>query len=119
MQGLQKQPAKSQAHAKRLRNFGQEFALAGVFVPPSCATLQLVQNDGAGFSVGFCREFIPQVFHQLQAFKLAEMFKGLEGRFHARKSSIFCVESIYRDVRVCQIYEGTSDVQKILIQRAL
>ncbi|HEY0823694.1 MAG TPA: acyl-CoA dehydrogenase family protein, partial [Ramlibacter sp.] len=26
---------------------------------------------------------------------------------------------IWRDVRVCQIYEGTSDVQKILIQRAL
>ena len=31
----------------------------------------------------------------------------------------FPVERIYRDVRVCQIYEGTSDVQKILIQRAL
>jgi butyryl-CoA dehydrogenase len=29
------------------------------------------------------------------------------------------VERIYRDVRVCQIYEGTSDVQKILIGRAL
>ena len=28
-------------------------------------------------------------------------------------------ERIYRDVRVCQIYEGNSDVQKILIQRAL
>jgi alkylation response protein AidB-like acyl-CoA dehydrogenase len=31
----------------------------------------------------------------------------------------FAVERIYRDVRVCQIYEGTSDVQKIIIQRAL
>jgi len=31
----------------------------------------------------------------------------------------FPLERIYRDVRVCQIYEGTSDVQKILIQRAL
>lgn len=31
----------------------------------------------------------------------------------------FAVERIYRDVRVCQIYEGTSDVQKILIARAL
>lgn len=31
----------------------------------------------------------------------------------------FPVERIYRDVRVCQIYEGTSDVQKLLIQRAL
>ncbi len=31
----------------------------------------------------------------------------------------FPLERIYRDVRVCQIYEGTSDVQKIIIQRAL
>jgi butyryl-CoA dehydrogenase len=31
----------------------------------------------------------------------------------------FPVERIYRDVRVCQIYEGTSDVQKIIIQRTL
>ena len=31
----------------------------------------------------------------------------------------FPVERIYRDVRVCQIYEGTSDVQKLIIQRAL
>ena len=31
----------------------------------------------------------------------------------------FPVERIYRDVRVCQIYEGTSDVQKMLIARAL
>ncbi len=31
----------------------------------------------------------------------------------------FPLERIYRDVRVCQIYEGSSDVQKILIQRAL
>ena len=33
--------------------------------------------------------------------------------------SDFPVERIYRDVRVCQIYEGTSDVQRIIIQRAL
>ncbi|MCW7537242.1 acyl-CoA dehydrogenase family protein [Aquabacterium sp. A7-Y] len=33
--------------------------------------------------------------------------------------SDFPVERIWRDVRVCQIYEGTSDVQKILIARAL
>jgi hypothetical protein len=31
----------------------------------------------------------------------------------------FPVERIYRDVRVCQIYEGTSDIQKILIARVL
>lgn len=33
--------------------------------------------------------------------------------------SDFPVERIYRDVRVCQIYEGTSDVQKMIIQRNL
>lgn len=31
----------------------------------------------------------------------------------------FPLERIYRDVRVCQIYEGTSDIQKLLITRAL
>ncbi len=29
------------------------------------------------------------------------------------------VERCYRDQRVCQIYEGTSDVQKIILQRML
>lgn len=31
----------------------------------------------------------------------------------------FPVERIYRDVRVCQIYEGTSDIQKLIITRSL
>lgn len=29
------------------------------------------------------------------------------------------VEKIYRDVRVCQIYEGTSDIQRLIISREL
>lgn len=29
------------------------------------------------------------------------------------------VERIYRDVRVCQIYEGISDVQRIVVVRAV
>ncbi|MEG0822682.1 MAG: acyl-CoA dehydrogenase family protein [Burkholderiaceae bacterium] len=33
--------------------------------------------------------------------------------------SDFPVERIYRDVRVCQIYEGTSEVQKMIIARGL
>ena len=33
--------------------------------------------------------------------------------------SDFPVERFYRDVRVCQIYEGTSDIQRMLIARAL
>jgi len=31
----------------------------------------------------------------------------------------YLVEKIYRDVRVCQIYEGTSDIQRLLIGREL
>jgi hypothetical protein len=31
----------------------------------------------------------------------------------------FPVEKYYRDARVCQIYEGTSEVQKLVIARAL
>ncbi|MDA0997805.1 MAG: acyl-CoA dehydrogenase family protein, partial [Proteobacteria bacterium] len=31
----------------------------------------------------------------------------------------FPLERIYRDVRVCQIYEGTSDVQRLVIARAI
>jgi alkylation response protein AidB-like acyl-CoA dehydrogenase len=33
--------------------------------------------------------------------------------------SDYPVERIYRDVRVCQIYEGTSDIQRIVIAREL
>jgi len=33
--------------------------------------------------------------------------------------SDYPVEKIYRDVRVCQIYEGTSDIQKLIIGRHL
>lgn len=31
----------------------------------------------------------------------------------------YAVERIYRDVRVCQIYEGTSDVQRMIIGRSI
>ena len=31
----------------------------------------------------------------------------------------FPVERYYRDVRICQIYEGTSEVQKLVISRSV
>ena len=33
--------------------------------------------------------------------------------------SDYPVERIYRDARICQIYEGTSDIQKLILQRML
>jgi butyryl-CoA dehydrogenase len=33
--------------------------------------------------------------------------------------SDFPVELIYRDVRVCQIYEGANDIQRMVIARAI
>lgn len=29
------------------------------------------------------------------------------------------IERIYRDVRVCKIYEGTSDIQRLIISRKI
>jgi len=34
-------------------------------------------------------------------------------------TSDFPVERIYRDVRVCQIYEGANDIQRLVIGRAV
>lgn len=31
----------------------------------------------------------------------------------------FGISKIHRDVRVCQIYEGTSDIQRMVIARSL
>lgn len=33
--------------------------------------------------------------------------------------SEYPVERIYRDVKVCQIYEGTSDIQRMVINREI
>jgi butyryl-CoA dehydrogenase len=98
-------------------------------------------------ALGYAKEresFGKPIFeHQAVQFRLAEMAMKIEAArqliLHAASMKMaervvsdamqvfggygyvadFPVERIYRDVRVCQIYEGTSDIQKILIARAL
>ncbi len=59
--------------------------------------------------------------HKLFASEMAERVCSEAIQIHGGYGYVtdFPVERIWRDVRVCQIYEGTSDIQKILIGRAL
>jgi alkylation response protein AidB-like acyl-CoA dehydrogenase len=58
---------------------------------------------------------------KLMASEMAERVCSAALQIHGGYGYVadFPVERIWRDVRVCQIYEGTSDVQKMLIARAL
>ncbi|CQR43352.1 Short-chain specific acyl-CoA dehydrogenase, mitochondrial [Thiomonas sp. CB3] len=58
---------------------------------------------------------------KLMASEMAERVCSAALQIHGGYGYVadFAVERIWRDVRVCQIYEGTSDVQKMLIARAL
>ena len=52
------------------------------------------------------------------------LYERLPAKLQARPGGYgyleeFGVAKIYRDVRVCQIYEGTSDIQRMVIARAL
>ena len=53
--------------------------------------------------------------HQAIAFRLADMATQLQ----AAELNDFPVERFYRDVRVCSIYEGMSDIQRLVIAREL
>ena len=58
---------------------------------------------------------------KLFASEMAERVCSGAGQIHGGYGYMedFPVERIYRDVRVCQIYEGTSDVQRMVIARSL
>ena len=58
---------------------------------------------------------------KLYASEIAEEVCSAAIQIHGGYSYLndYPVERIYRDVRVCQIYEGTSDVQRLVIGRAI
>jgi len=73
----------------------------------------------------------PIIEHQAVAFRLADMATQIAAarglvldaaiQIHGGYGYVadFPVERIYRDVRVCQIYEGTSEVQRLVIAREI
>lgn len=58
---------------------------------------------------------------KLFASEMAERVVSAALQIHGGNGYIadYKVERIYRDVRVCQIYEGTSDIQRLVIARAI
>jgi alkylation response protein AidB-like acyl-CoA dehydrogenase len=58
---------------------------------------------------------------KLFASEMAERVVSAALQVHGGNGYIadYSVERIYRDVRVCQIYEGTSDIQRLVIARAV
>ncbi len=68
---------------------------------------------------------LPAITHasmaKLQASEMAERVCSESIQIHGGYGYVadFEVERIYRDVRVCQIYEGTSDIQRLVIARNL
>src|SRR5580704_9896155 len=65
----------------------------------------------------------PLIEHQAIAFQLAEMSTRIEAArqlyLHAARLNDYPVEKYYRDMRVFQIYDGPSEIQKMLIAREL
>lgn len=58
---------------------------------------------------------------KLFAYEIAEQVCSAGMQIHGGYGYLadFPLERIYRDVRVCQIYEGTCDFQRMVISRAL
>jgi alkylation response protein AidB-like acyl-CoA dehydrogenase len=115
------------AYAKERSSFGQtlishqaiEFRLAEMATQIEVAR-QMIWHAAALKDAG--RPCLKEAaMAKLFASELAEKVCSAAIQIHGGYGYVndFPVERIYRDVRVCQIYEGTSDVQKILIGRAL
>jgi butyryl-CoA dehydrogenase len=115
------------AYAKERTSFGQpifqhqavQFKLADMATQIEAAR-QLIRHAAALKDAG--RPCLKEAaMAKLLASEMAERVCSDAIQVHGGYGYVsdFPVERIYRDVRVCQIYEGTSEVQKILIGRAL
>ncbi len=69
----------------------------------------------------FARERLAPLAAKLFASEMAERVCSDAIQIHGGYGVVadFPVERIYRDVRVCQIYEGASDIQRLVIGRAI
>ncbi|WP_025916712.1 acyl-CoA dehydrogenase family protein [Herminiimonas sp. CN] len=114
-------------YAKQRESFGQpifnhqavQFRLADMATQIEAAR-QLIQHAASMKDAGLpCLK--EAAMAKLFASEMAEKVCSDAIQIHGGYGYVsdFPVERIYRDVRVCQIYEGTSDIQKILIGRAL
>ncbi|NMM37667.1 MAG: acyl-CoA dehydrogenase [Glaciimonas sp.] len=114
-------------YAKERESFGQpifnhqavQFRLADMATQIEAAR-QLIQHAASMKDAGLpCLK--EAAMAKLFASEMAEKVCSDAIQIHGGYGYVsdFPVERIYRDVRVCQIYEGTSDIQKILIGRAL
>ena len=115
------------AYAKERESFGKpifqhqavNFRLADMATRIECAR-QMVWHAAAMKDAGLAC-LTEAAMAKLYASEMAEQVCSDAIQIHGGYGylSDYPVERIYRDVRVCQIYEGTSDVQRIIIGRAL
>jgi butyryl-CoA dehydrogenase len=114
------------AYAKERESFGKpDLRPPGRAVPPGrhgdADRGRAPADPARGIDEG-CGPALPEGSGDGQAVRLRDgRARGLRRDAGVRRLRLrgrLPVERIYRDVRVCQIYEGTSDIQKILIARA-
>lgn len=115
------------AYAKDRRSFGRaiidhqavSFRLADMATEVDAARLLVWRAASLKDSGSPC--LAEASMAKLFASEMAERVASAAIQIHGGYGYVsdFAVERIYRDVRVCQIYEGTSDIQRLVIGRSL
>jgi alkylation response protein AidB-like acyl-CoA dehydrogenase len=115
------------AYAKERRTFGRPiiehqavaFRLADMATRIRAA--ELMTLDAAALRDAGTPCLKEAAMAKLQASEMAEQVCSDAIQIHGGYGYLcdFPVERIYRDVRVCQIYEGTSDIQRLVISRQI